>query len=294
MEECSTQRPAAALILEGGGMRGVFTAGVLDVWMERGLWLGPIYGVSAGAIHACSYIARQPGRAIRVATAYLGDARYCGLGSLVKTGDLFGAKFCYDDIPNRLDPMDYAAALAYPWPCWAVATNCRTGRAAYFDVRDARRRLDAVRASASLPLLSRMVPVDGGLYLDGGVADSIPLARSVADGCEKAVVVLTRPAGYRKGPNRMMPLLRARYARWPALTAALARRHLAYNQALDLAEARRKAGKAFLLRPETLCGIGRIEKDEGKLRALYTEGRRQAQASWDALQAFLQPGPGAP
>lgn len=282
------KRPGAALILEGGGMRGVFTAGVLDEWMARGLWLGPIYGVSAGAIHACSYIARQPGRALRVALDYLDDPRYCSLRSLLKTGDLFGAQFCYRDIPEKLDPMDYEAALAYPWPCWAVATDCRTGKAAYFDVRDARRRIDAVRASASLPLLSRMVPVDGGLYLDGGVADSIPLARSMADGNRKNVVVLTRPDGYRKGPNRMMPLIRARYARWPALARAMARRHLAYNHALDLAARQQAAGTAFLLRPQTLCGIGRIEKDPSKLKALYTEGRRRAAASWEALQAFLE------
>lgn len=277
----------AALILEGGGMRGVFTAGVLDEWMDRGLWLGPLYGVSAGVIHACSYISRQPGRALRVALNYLDDPRYCGFGSFLKTGDFFGVQFCYHDIPNRLDPMDYDAAEAYPWPCYAVATNCRTGTPAYFDVRNARKSLAAVQASASLPLLSHMVPIDGEQYLDGGVSDSIPLARSMADGNRKHVLVLTQMEGYQKKPNRLMPLVRARYARWPALVGAMARRHTAYNQALALVRRQQAQGTAFVLRPRNLCGVGRIEKEPAKLRALYQEGRRQAACQWEQLQAFL-------
>ncbi len=283
MEHCVN----AALILEGGGMRGIFTAGVLDYWMERGLWLGPVYAVSAGACHACSYIAGQKGRALRVATDYLDDPHYCGVSSLLRTGDFFGAKFCYDDIPNRLDPMDYAAALHYPQPCYAVVTNCRTGRAEYFDVRDARGAIGAVQASASLPLLSRMVPIGGGRYLDGGVADSIPLQRSIDDGNRKHVLVLTQMEGYRKGPNKMVPLIRARYRRWPNLVRAMEQRHVRYNETLALVRRCEQAGTAFVVRPQQPCGIGRIEKDRAKLNALYKAGYEEAARRFADLQAFL-------
>ena len=191
-----------------------------------------IYAVSAGACHACSYIAGQKGRALRVAVNYLDDPRYCGMRSFLKTGDFFGVKFCYDTIPNRLDPMDYAAALRYPGHFYAVVTNCRTGKAEYIESRDMKKNISAIRASASLPLLSRMVPIDGQNYLDGGVADSIPLSKSMADGNEKHVLILTQMASYRKQPNRMMPAIRARYRRWPKLVQALGDRHIRYNLSL--------------------------------------------------------------
>lgn len=275
------------LVLEGGGMRGVFTAGVLDFFLEKGLTFDNIYAVSAGACHACSYIAGQRGRALRVAVNYLDDPRYCGMRSFLKTGDFFGVKFCYDTIPNRLDPMDYAAALRYPGHFYAVVTNCRTGKAEYIESRDMKKNISAIRASASLPLLSRMVPIDGQNYLDGGVADSIPLSKSMADGNEKHVLILTQMASYRKQPNRMMPAIRARYRRWPKLVQALGDRHIRYNRTLEQVARQEAAGNAFVLRPQKPSGIGRIEKDPQKLRALYQAGHEEAKRRWPELECFL-------
>ena len=275
------------LVLEGGGMRGVFTAGVLDFFLEKGLTFDNIYGVSAGACHACSYISGQKGRALGISVDYLPDPRYCSMRSFLKTGDFFGVKFCYDTIPNQLDPVDYNAALRYPGRFYAVVTNCRTGKAEYMEARDMRKNIRAIQASASLPLLSRMVNIGGQKYLDGGIADSIPLTKSMADGNEKHVLVLTQMASYRKQPNRMMPAIRARYRHWPKLVQALGDRHIRYNRTLEQVARQEAAGNAFVIRPQAPSGIGRIEKDPAKLRALYKAGYEEAKRRWPELEAFL-------
>lgn len=277
----------AGLILEGGGMRGVYTAGVLDYFIDQGIYFNRIYAVSAGACHACSYISRQRGRAFRVNVNYLKDKRYCGLDSLIRTGDLFGAEMLYDIIPNQLDLYDYDAFAEYPGVCYAVVTNCRTGQAEYIPLRDMRENILAVRASSSLPMVSRMVPIGGGEYLDGGIADSIPLARSIADGNKKNVLILTRAPGYRKKPNSLMPLIRAKYRKYPRLVEAMKNRHEAYNAALELIESERRAGRAFVIQPEKAPEIGRVEKDRAKLKALYDEGYREAAAVFDDMTDFL-------
>ena len=275
------------LILEGGGMRGAFTAGVLDYFMERGLFLPDIYGVSAGACQACSYLAGQKGRGLRVWTEYVSDRRYMSLYSLVTTGDLIGADFNYNLVPNQLDPLDYAEEHRRPHRFTAVVTNVETGQAEYPLVEDMKRDVSWVRASASLPLISRIVPIDGGKYLDGGIADSIPLARSIADGHRRNVVILTREAGYRKSPNRAMALVKLRYARYPKFVEAMATRHERYNAALDLIRAEQAAGRAFVLRPDRAPDIGRVEKDPAKLRALHDEGWAVAKREFDRLAGFL-------
>ena len=196
------------LILEGGGMRGAFTAGVLDYWMSRGLWFQNVYGVSAGACQACSYLCRQPGRGLRVWVNYTDDPRFISLRSLITTGDMIGAELNYDLVPRKLDPLDNAAFLSSGARFTAVLTDVETGKPVYVPIRDMFEDIDAVRASASLPLVSRMVVYRGRRYLDGGVSDSIPIRRAIADGCDRNVLVLTQAPGYRKEPNKALPLMK--------------------------------------------------------------------------------------
>ena len=276
------------LILEGGGMRGLYTVGVTDCLLTHGILLRDVYGVSAGACQGCNYLAGQIGRGERVWTNYLNDKRYCSVYSLIHTGDLFGAEMCYDIIPNRLDPYDYDAYRRNGGRLTIVVTNCLTGQAEYHRPEDLRGAMEIVRASASLPLVSNMVNVGGVPCLDGGVADPIPLARSIADGHGRNVVILTRQAGYRKEPDSALRLYELRYRRYPALVEALRTRHERYNAALDLVEAEEKAGRAFVFRPETKPDVGRVEKDAEKLRALRKTGFDQAERLMAALEAFLK------
>ena len=280
----------AGLILEGGGMRGTYTSGILDFFMEKGLWFEYSYGVSAGACHLCSYISRQPGRSFRVAVNYLGDENYCSMKSLMETGDLFNVDMCYRRIPDELDPYDYETANKWPGKAFAVATNIETGKAEYLQLKELHRDITAVQASASLPLVSRNVEFNGKLYLDGGMADSIPLRRSMKDGNKKNVVVLTRPLGYRKKPsslaNREMML--AKYPKYPELRKDLLRRHLVYNRTLDAIERLEAEGRIFVFRPEALVKIERIEKDPKKLKVLYLQGYHDAAVNYELLMEYLK------
>jgi len=278
----------AALILEGGGMRGLYTVGVTDCLLDHGILLRDVYGVSAGACQGCNYLSGQAGRGERIWTDYLDDWRYCSVHSLIRTGDLFGAQMCYDLIPNQYDPYDYDAYRRRVNRFTVVVTNCLTGQAEYFCPDDLRGHMNIVRASASLPLVSNMVDVDGVPCLDGGVADAIPLAKSIADGHVKNVLVLTREGGYRKEPDGAMRLYELKYRRFPALVEALRTRHERYNAALDLIAAEEAAGRAFVFRPAVKPDVGRVEKDAARLRALRDAGYAQAEGAIDALKAFLE------
>lgn len=276
------------LILEGGGMRGAFTAGVLDYWMSRGLWFQNVYGVSAGACQACSYLCRQPGRGLRVWVNYTDDPRFISLRSLLTTGDMIGAELNYDLVPRKLDPLDNAAFLASGARFTAVLTDVETGKPAYIPIRDMFEDIDAVRASASLPLVSRMVTYRGRRYLDGGVSDSIPIRRAIADGCDRNVLVLTQAPGYRKEPNKALPLMKLRYGKYPGLVEAVARRHIMYNDALDFIKKEEAAGRLFVLRPDAPLNIGRVEKDPEKLTRIHDMGFAVAERNHQALLEFVQ------
>lgn len=279
---------SVTLILEGGGMRGAFTAGVLDEWLEQRLHFKTVYGVSAGACQACSYLCSQKGRGIRVWKDYLRDRRFCSLSSLLRTGDLFNAQFNYEEIPQRLDPIDGEVYARSGAKLYAVVTNLHTGQAEYLPVEDMRRDMPLIRATASLPLISRPVEIGGQLYLDGGVADPIPLAYSIAQGCARHVLVLTRTADYRKEPMKGMPLLSRRYKEYPAFVEMLSNRHMIYNDTLELIAREQAEGRAFVLRPGFPPDIGRIERNPDKLETLYQHGRAVAQRNAQALTAFLQ------
>lgn len=260
------------LILEGGGMRAIYTAGVLDCFMDAGVEFNHIYGVSAGACHACSYISGQKGRAMKTVTDFLGDKRYASFYSFLTTGDFFGVQFVYHDIPDRLLPFDHEAYEARGADFYAVVTNVETGEAEYHPVVDMRRDIILIQASSSLPLLSRMVEINGGKYLDGGIGDSIPLARSIADGHTRNLVVLTQHRGFRKKADSMLPLMKLKYRKYPRLVESLCRRHRQYNEALDLVEAEEAAGRAVVIRPESPLGVSRLEKDLTKLQEVHRRG----------------------
>lgn len=290
-EHAARKRPVkSGLILEGGGMRGVYTAGVLDYFMEQNLYFSDCYGVSAGACHLCSYLSGQKGRAYHVFVDYLKDKNYCSLRTLITTGDLFNVKMCYDTIPNQLAPYDYDAFCQYEGRAYAVVTNLLTGKAEYKPLREMHRDMVAVRASASLPLVSQNVYIDGIPYLDGGIADSIPIIRSLKDGNKKNVVIMTKEIGYRRKPTSHMEAIKVRYHKYPALVRDMARRHIDYNRTLDFIEEHQKKGHIFVIRPKVNPNVGRIEKNEAKLKTLYEMGYEDAKESFEDLKKYLKLG----
>ena len=271
----SGRRAKKGLVLEGGAMRGLFTAGVTDVWMEAGVAFDGLVGVSAGACFGCNYKSRQPGRVIRYNKRFARDPRYCSWTSLWKTGDIFNAKFCYHTLPEELDPFDAAAFEANPMEFHLSVTDARTGKPVY-------RRIDKVdadafewiRASASMPLVSRPVEVGGGIYLDGGLSDGIPLAYFESLGYTRNVVVTTRPHGYRKFPSWKVRLLKPFLRKWPAVYRALATRYEWYNRTLAYIDERVAAGAALLVAPSEPLPISRVCHDPDQMQRVYEIGRQ--------------------
>lgn len=278
----------AGLVLEGGGMKGVYTAGVLDFFLDQGIDFAKCYGVSAGACHLCSYLSKQRGRAYAVVADYLDDPNYWGISSLLRTGDLFNVDMCYRQIPETLNPFDYETYDKNPSKGYAVVTNIETGRAEYIPFGDLHENIRAVRASASLPLVSRNVRIGDSLYLDGGLADPIPLLHSVLDGNRKNVVIMTKEVGYRRKPSKNLGLIRLRYARYPKVYELMKNRHIEYNKTLDYLQEQVNNKTAFLIRPQVKSDVGRIEKDKKKLKALYEEGYEEARRCHKGLMEFLE------
>lgn len=240
-----------ALVLEGGGMRGVYTAGVLDFFLDANIYFNTCYGVSAGACNAASYLSRQRGRALAVNTDYLQDKRYVSLSNLLLKGDLFGPEMLYDIIPNELNLYDYEAFDSFineGGRFYAVMTNVQTGQPAYYQVKDMKEDIVAVRASSSLPMVSHQVYIEEQPYLDGGVADPIPFLAAKQNGAKKVVVVLTQDASYEKQKNRLAGMMGLRYK--GAFLQQLKDRHESYNKTLRLLAEAEQAGEAFIIRPK--------------------------------------------
>lgn len=277
-----------ALLLEGGGMRGLFTAGVLDVFLENEISFDATVGVSAGAAFGCNLKSTQAGRVLRYNTTYCRDKRYCSLRSLLKTGDLYGADFCYRILPDELDLFDYETYRAHPMDFYAVCTDADSAEPLYEKCN----RLDEreflyLRASASMPLVSRPVEVDGRRLLDGGIADSIPLSFARSLGCEKCVLVLTRPQGYRKKELSHKAFMKFALRKTPAVFKALCTRHARYNETLSEIEALEKAGKIFVLRPPTPIDVRTIERSAKRLYDAWQLGQETAKAALKALNKYL-------
>ena len=277
----------AGLVLEGGGMRGVYTAGVLDLFIDKGLYFRNCYGVSAGATQCCSYLSKQRGRAFKINAEYMKDKRYASFGNLIKEGNYFGRDFTMNVLPNQLELYDYDTFKSVGANFFSVTTDCKTGKPAYLKVEDMRKDIDKIWASCTLPILSKMVNIDGKEYLDGGVSDSIPVARAIKDGNSKVVVILTRDEKYRKKPNKMMGLIKLKYHNYKGLVRAMENRHTRYNKTLDKISEFEKQGKIFVIRPKRQVEVGRLEKDERKMRALYDCGYEDAKACYDKLVKYL-------
>lgn len=277
------------LVLEGGAMRGMFTAGVLDVFMENNILVDGAIGVSAGATFGCNYKSRQIGRVIRYNKKYCRDPRYCSLWSLITTGDLYGADFCYNQIPNRLDIYDLAAYRENPLPFYIVATDCVTGEPVYKELKTCDADdLTWMRASASMPLASRVVEIDGYKLLDGGITDSIPLKYFESIGYEKNIVVLTQHREYRKSPSGMTGLIKCGLRKYPAVVNAMINRHIVYNEQKDYVFERESCGKAYVICPEKDLGISRTERNPDELERVYNEGRLTAKNCLEEVKNFLK------
>lgn len=260
------------LVLEGGGMRGVFTSGVLDAFMKHDLYFRYIVAVSAGACNGMSYVSRQPRRARISNIDYLARYKYIGIRHLVTQGCIFDRELLYDKFPNQLLPFDFDEYFKHAKGFEMVTTNCLTGKAMYLsETSDRQRSLDIVRASSSLPYVSKIVTVDGIPMLDGGIIDSIPINRAIETGHEHNVVILTRNKGWRDtGKDRKVPAFI--YKNYPRLRVALSHRHAVYNQQIDLIDRLEAEGKITCIRPIRPMEAGRIENDVEKLERLYEEG----------------------
>ncbi len=275
------------LVLEGGAMRGMYTAGVLDVLMENNVRADGIVGVSAGALFGVNYPSRQIGRVIRYNKRFSPDKNYIGLWPLLKEGNIVSTQFAYNEVPRKLDVFDDEAFRASGIPFYAVVTNLHTGEGEYLLLESVFEQMDILRASGSMPFVSRPVLWQGKRYLDGAIADSIPYRWMADQGYEKRIVVLTRQEGYRKKPMNQA-FCKIMYRKWPKFVQKLLTRHSAYNAALDELQQWRSEGKAFVFRPSQEIKIGRVEKDPEKLQAVYDLGRKDAQAQLAQLQDYLQ------
>ena len=277
------------LVLEGGGIRGIFSAGALDVLMEEGIEFDGGIGVSAGAAFGCNYKSRQPRRAIRYNLKYAKDPRYSSMRSLLSTGDLFNAQFCYHEIPEKLDPFDWKAFRENPMEFYLVCTDVETGKPVYHlcDNDGDYEMLEWFRASGSMPMVSRVVELGGYKLLDGGISDSIPLRFMEEQGYERNVVILTRPAGYAKHSSKMMGVMSRALKDYPETVKALENRHVMYNQEVAYVR-KREAGKyALVIRPDSEIDVGRVEHDRIKIREAYKAGRKAARRRLPEIRRFL-------
>lgn len=276
-------------VLEGGAMRGLFSAGVMDVLLENNISFDGMIGVSAGAAFGCNYKSRQIGRPLRYNLKYCNDPRYCSFRSLLRTGDMFGADFCYRQIPETLDPFDVRAYRANPMPFYVVATDVATGKPAYHRCDfGSGEDLDWFRASASMPMVSRVVQIDGRSYLDGGVSDSIPIRKFEEMGYEKNVIILTQPENFVKERSKGFPAMKLLLRKYPEMLAVMARRHENYNETTAYIRRREAEGACFVFRPDAPLPVSRVEHDPARLQACYNLGREAALRRLEELKEFLR------
>lgn len=277
------------LVLEGGAMRGLWTAGVTDVMMEHDIWPDGLIGVSAGAAFGCNYKSRQPGRAIRYNMRFANDSRYSGWRSLLTSGNYFNAEFGYHIVPYQYDLFDTETFEQSAMQFIVVCTDVTTGKAVYHDMRKVDYdELEWLRASASMPLVSKVVCVEGRKLLDGGVADSIPLSYSEQAGYDRNVVILTQPLGYRKKHSRLMPLMRVGLRKYPQMIKAMDQRHLMYNAELDYVAQAEQEGRCLVIRPDEALPIGHISHNPDEMHHVYELGRQVGERSIKKIKEFYE------
>ena len=275
------------LVLEGGAMRGIYTAGVLDVFLEHGIHFDGVIGVSAGALHGCSFVSEQKGRSLRYFKKYRNDKHFLSGWSFLHTGEVVGKQFCYHDIPERLDPFDYEAFVKSDTDFYATCTNVETGKAEYIKITDMLSQVDAMRASASMPYVSKIVDYNGMKLLDGGCADSIPVEAFYKMGYERLVVVLTREAGFAKKPENAK-MAEIRYHKYPEFVQALQNRHVVYNHSLEVLKEMERAGQAFVIQPDKKLDISRMENDIEVIQQVYDLGGKDARIRMKALKDWMK------
>ena len=276
------------LILEGGAMRGMFSCGILDVLMENGVTFDGCAGISAGAVFGCNFKSGQIGRPIRYNKKYCADPRYMSLRSLVTTGDLYGVQFCYHELPDKLDVFDRKAFSENPMAFYVGATDVDTGKAVYHLCKDGGAEdIEWMRASASMPMVSRVVKIGDYRLLDGGIVEPVPYDFMRREGYGRNVVILTQPREYRKKKSAMLPLMRLTMKKYPKVVEAMALRHERYNAMTDRIAEDEKQGKVLVLRPPEALGISRTEKDPEELERVYQMGRRIALQRLDEVRAYL-------
>ena len=280
--------PKIGLVLEGGGMRGLFTAGVLDILMDHSFRPDTICATSAGATFGINLPSGQRGRVLRYNLQLAGDPRYISFRSLLRTGNVVNTDFAYRVLPDELDKFDYQAYSESGTDFFACVTNTRSGKPEYLKVSDAKTQIDSIRASAALPFLSRKVVIDGEQYLDGGITDNIPLDKCIAEGCDRIVVVLTRPKGFIMSED-MYLLSKLLYPRDKNLQQAFRHRSERYNERLKQIERLEAEGRIFVIRPSETIAVSRLEKNPAKIQAAYDLGYRDAQALWPSLESYLKP-----
>ncbi len=277
------------LILEGGAMRGLFSAGVIDIFMENGIEFDAAIGVSAGAAFGCNYKSRQIGRVIRYNKRFAKDWRFCSLRSLIKTGNLFGAEFCYHTVPDEIDIFDTEAYLANPMDFYVVCTDVETGKAVYINSDEAGEdSLEYFRASASMPLVSTPVEIKGKKYLDGGIADSVPIQYFESIGYNKNVIILTQPLGFVKKPSSAAKLMKYALKQYPMIAKTMENRHNEYNETLAYIAEKEKSGEVLVIRPESALDIGRTEHDPERMQKVYDLGRAAGEKYLDKVKEFIK------
>lgn len=275
-----------ALVLEGGAMRGLYSAGVLDVFMKNDINIDILYGVSAGALFGLNYKSRQIGRALRYNLKYAHEKNYMGLYSLITTGDIMNREFCFNKLVYELDRLDFETYKNNPVDFYAVVTNLKTGKPEYIKIDDAKKDLEYFRASGSMPFVSRPVEVNGNLYLDGAVSDAVPFKKVLETGCEKIIVVLTRPSGYRK---KYTPLpYKLFYKDFPNFIETAKNSYKKYNETMDLIEKYESENKIIVLRPSELVKMKRVEKDTKKLQKMYDLGVSDCMHNLEKIKKYIR------
>lgn len=278
---------ATSLVLEGGGFRGIYTSGVLDYFMEQGLYLPQVYGISAGALNALGYAAKQPGRTAQINFRFCHDKRYISVHNMIKYRCAFNLEFIFDTIPEHYIPFDYSTFFSSPVQIHVGATNLLTGRCDFFGKDQMDKKLFPARASAALPLFSYIFYLNGVPYLDGGIACPIPIARSVRDGNKKHVIILTRNASFVRKPTSHMHLIRQVYRQYPNFIATEEKRHLIDRRQRSSCALLNKTGQAFVLQPKQPLTISAMRADEQSLRELYIQGYEEAKEAFPQLMEFL-------
>ena len=277
-----------ALVLEGGGLRGVYTSGVLRFFMGKGICFPYVIGVSMGACNAANYVSRQPERNRIVCIRYVNDPRYISYSRLLMRGELFGMKFIFDTLPRSLVPFDFKTFMDNDVKCITVVIDCETGETLYYDKKElGEDYLKILQASNSLPFVAKPVHYEGRTLMDGGLTDAVPIRKSIDDGNTRNVLILTRPKGYRKKQPRFIRFAAMRYSRYKGLCEALASRHKRYNETMDFIDQLEQRGEVLVIRPRLALNVGRAERNKDKLYAAYDQGYSDAATCYTRLRSYL-------